>query len=129
MGLEVVHLFLLTVGTLSIGFLVFKSVGENVTSLISSMQARRQPQTALQIGQGDDSDLEKLVNSAYDKNGTIAKLISSTSLVASDVANAVSKLARSASGILQTVRNYTNSKDFMRSAVYDRLSEGDTVVL
>lgn len=90
---------------------------------------RRQPQTTLEIGQGDDSDLQKLINSAYEKNGTIALLVSKMSDVASEIANSVSSLAKSATGILQTVKNYTSSKDFTRSSIYDKVTEGETVVL
>lgn len=129
MSLEIVHAFLLTVGTLSIGFLLMKNIGEQLISLTSSMQSpRRRPQMSLEIGQGDDSDLQKLINSAYDQNGTIAKLVSKTSDIASDVANSVSSLAKSASGILQTVKNYTG-KDFTRSSVYGKIADGETVIL
>lgn len=97
--------------------------------MTESMHSRnRQPQLTMEIGQGDDSDLQKLINSAYDQNGTIARLVSKMSDVASQVANSVSSLAKSATGILQTVKNYT-SKDFMKSSIYDKVTEGETVVL
>lgn len=106
-----------------------KSVGEQLTSL-TKRTGVRQPQTSVQIGQGDDSDIEKLSDSAYDKNGTIARLIGATSSIASDVATAVSTLAKAASGILQTVKNFTQSKELDRKTAYDKIADGgDTVVL
>lgn len=129
MGIETVHIVLLCIGTLCIGFLLMKNLGEELTSMTESMHSRRrQPQMTMEIGQGDDSDLQKLINSAYDQNGTIARLVSKMSDVASQVADSVSSLAKSATGVLQTVKNYT-SKDFTKSSIYDKVTEGETVVL